>query len=92
MTESKLQSLLAAQLPDLIGGTECFVWLDANCAVTPREWDWIVRQIVARMSAVEFRKYILLLKENNHLVPRNAQLMSWQQRGTCALQVIGVIK
>lgn len=100
LDEAKLKIELAKQLPDLIsitsedlievdevkGSNFYFTWKDTGKGVTEREWDWIVRRVVGGLSVKQFATFVSLLKGGNSLMARNAQFLTWQQRGFACLQ------
>jgi len=57
-----LQLFLAKELPELLyphtgmGDTNVF-WNDTRTPVTPREWDWIVREVEKKLNRDEQRVY-----------------------------------
>ena len=79
MTDIELQQRLAAKLPGLIkysGSLEDhtgngFVWLDTRQSITPREWNWIVDEILLQGAT-------MLCFPLNFL--DKWPTMSWQQR------------
>ena len=91
MKIEEMKRALALEIPELIlvkGDT--YFWKDTNQFVTEREWDWIVRQSVGKMSIPDFRRFIIFLKADQQLTPRNAQFLSWQQRAHWYFEARGI--
>lgn len=110
MTDIELKLALAKKLPELIHISVIpykenyepwthFYWKQPieGAQITPREWDWVVREVEKQITAIEFLKFWSALcrvvwgtpisMESNTRLVREA---TWQQRAQ-ALKEIGVI-
>lgn len=75
--------------------TEGFYWegeydeYNHHPRITDREWDWVVRQVVGKLTPEQFINYVFSLRQDNAMSVRNAQFMSWEVRAVNYFKVIG---
>ena len=84
-TDLQLQLFLAKELPELIEiiideGIELIQWNDTVRLVTPREWDWVVKEVEKKLS---------ITTQWDLRASFNDPSPSWQQRTITLAKTLG---
>jgi hypothetical protein len=86
MKTARLQIALAKELPGLLVHARGFVrWAEGEQKrVTDREWDWIVRECIQKLSKEQFRRCVYNMLATNGYPQR----ITWQQRAIAYFSTI----
>jgi hypothetical protein len=106
-TDLQLKLALAKELPELIQpihqdceGYESdkdiigFQWRDADGAITDREWNWVVREVIKKLGPSKLntcsQAYMEFVGQLGVLTGQESNIMStWQQRAIAYFKTIG---